>query len=72
MNGCPPNLLSRQNQKQPERKILGNGENSEIRKIRQNQNNNAQNQNFPKIPPKEKKVRKIKRFENKIVQAKAR
>ena len=38
VNGYPslPNLLSRQNKNQPEREILENGENLEIRKIRKN------------------------------------
>ena len=36
VNGCPPNLLTRQNKNQPEREFLENGENPEIRKIRNN------------------------------------
>jgi len=42
---------------QPEREILGNVENPEIRKISNKKNKNAQNQNYQKILPKEKKVR---------------
>jgi len=74
VNGRPPNLLSRKNKKQPEREILGNGENPEIFKIRENKQKCTKPE-FPKDSAnrkeKEKKVRKTK-FENKTVQAKAR
>jgi len=36
INACPLNLLTRQSQNQPEREILENGDNAEIRKIRKN------------------------------------
>jgi len=49
VNGCPPNLLTRQNKNQPEREILAHGENPEIRKIRNKKN--SKKQNYPKIPP---------------------
>jgi len=46
VNGCQPNLLTRQNKNQPEREFLENGGNPEIRKIR----NNKQECTKPKIP----------------------
>ena len=36
IHDCPPNLLTRQNKNQPEREFLENGENPEIRNIREN------------------------------------
>jgi len=54
---------------QPEREILENGENPEIRKIRNNKPKFTKPE-LPKVPPKGKKVRKMK-FENTTAQAKA-
>jgi len=50
----------RQNKNQPEREFLENGENAQIRKLRNNKTKNAQNQTYPQIPPNEKKVKKTK------------
>jgi len=75
------NLLARQNKNQPER----NGENPTTQPEREilgkqriqkfakegSVNKNAQNQNYLKISPKEKKVRKTKKTENKTAQTKA-
>jgi len=64
VNGCPPNLLSRQKKRQPEREIL---ENPEIRTIRKNKQRCTKPE-FPKEPAR--KVRKTK-YENKTLQTKA-
>jgi len=59
VDGCPPNLLSRQNQKQPEREILENGKNPEIRKIRKNKQKCSKPE-FPKDPAKRKESQENK------------
>jgi len=59
--------LAGQNTNQPKREFLENGENREIRKMNNKQTQNAQNKYYPKIPPKEKKVRKTK-IQNKTAQ----
>ena len=74
VNGCPPNLLTRQNKNQPEREFPENGRNPQICKIRSNKQKCTKPE-FPKDPAKsgkteEKKVRKNK-IENKTSEAKA-
>jgi len=73
VNGCPPNLLTRQNKNQPEREFPENGRNPQIRKIRNN-NQKCTKPEFPKDPAKsgkteEKQVRKNK-IENKTSETK--
>ena len=51
VNGCPPNLLTRQKKNQPEREFLENGGNPEIRKIRNNKQKCTKTE-FPKDPAK--------------------
>jgi len=59
VNDCAPNLLSKQNKKQPERGILENGENPEIRKIRKNKQKCTKPE-FPKDPARRKESQKNK------------
>ena len=70
VNGCPPNLLSRQNKNQAEREILENGTNPEILQIMKNKQKCTKPE-ISKDPAKKKKIRKTK-SENKTVQAKPR
>ena len=51
VNGCLPNLLTRQHKNQPEREFLKNGENPEILKIR-NDKPKCTKPEFPKDPAK--------------------
>jgi len=51
VNGCPSNLLTRQNNNQQEREFLKNGENAEIRRIRNNKPKCTKPE-FPKDPAK--------------------
>jgi len=62
--------LAGQNTNQPKREFLENGENREIRKMNNKQTQNAENKNYPKIPPKENKVRNS-RIQNKTAQVTA-